>query len=125
MFEERVSELGNAALGIEPFKLPSGEQLLVELVSFSIPGMANVAIGTGMSAIDMANQIEPMPSHILPNEQPKANITPEVESQLKSLGYTPDIIKDLDQAEVDSIIKNQTRWQFAVEPTASAVTPTT
>jgi hypothetical protein len=87
MFEERVSELGNAALGIQPFQLPSGEQLLTELVSFSIPGLANVAISTGMSAIDMANQIQPMPS--IDDTTEGTNVPEKVTKDI-----TPQLIKD-------------------------------
>jgi len=40
MGEERLGEIGRAVLGIEKYKLPSLEQLAVELISFSVPGMA-------------------------------------------------------------------------------------
>lgn len=40
MLEERVGEAGRAALGIEKYKMPTPEQLAVELVAFSIPGSA-------------------------------------------------------------------------------------
>jgi len=44
MLEERVGEVGRGVLGLEPFKIPSLEQLMVELTAFSIPGvMINVA----------------------------------------------------------------------------------
>ena len=39
MAEERAGEIGRAAIGLEEYKLPTGRQLLVELVSFSIPGL--------------------------------------------------------------------------------------
>lgn len=95
MFEERVSDLGNAALGIQPLALPSGEQLLTELVAFSIPGMANVAVTTGMSAIDIANQIQPMPSHLTPKtpESQKKPVVPQEQ------GITPEVYN------IDSVIK--------------------
>lgn len=49
MLEERIGEvsrglLNKAGLSDEEFKLPTKEQLLVEAVAFSIPGVANVAI---------------------------------------------------------------------------------
>jgi hypothetical protein len=40
VLEERVGEVGRAALGLEDWQLPTGEQLLVELTAFSIPGVA-------------------------------------------------------------------------------------
>lgn len=44
MFEERVGEAMRAGLQLEDYKLPSAEQLLVELVSFSVPsGLAHIA----------------------------------------------------------------------------------
>jgi phospholipid N-methyltransferase len=46
MFEERVGEVGRALLGLEEYKLPSPEQLAVEMVSFAIPGI-------GISVADM------------------------------------------------------------------------
>ena len=38
MLEERVGEAGRAALGLSKYKLPTPEQLAVELMAFSIPG---------------------------------------------------------------------------------------
>ena len=55
MWEERVGEVGRAALGLEDWKLPSPEQLAVELVSFSIPG-ASIAV-TG-KVIETGEKIE-------------------------------------------------------------------
>jgi len=40
MLEERVGDVGRAALGLEQFELPTMEQLAVELVAFSVPGAA-------------------------------------------------------------------------------------
>jgi len=37
--EERIGEVMRAAIGLEKYKLPSKEQLAVELVAFSIPGV--------------------------------------------------------------------------------------
>lgn len=44
MLEERVADVGHGllnqiGLSDQPFKLPSGEQLLTEMVAFSVPGM--------------------------------------------------------------------------------------
>jgi hypothetical protein len=117
MFEERVADVGHAALGNEKFKLPSGEQLLTELVAFSIPSAGGMAISSAQeltsNILSNANQIQPMPAldeggtSLTPNEQPKANITPEINTQLKQLGWTDNQIQEFDQAEVNSIIKYQ------------------
>lgn len=52
MFEERVADVGHgilnkAGIGDQPFKLPSKEQLLVEAVAFSVPGIT-ANIGTAV-----------------------------------------------------------------------------
>lgn len=49
MGEERLGEIGRARLGLEEYQLPTGEQLAVELVAFSIPGLT-------ISAANMAFQ---------------------------------------------------------------------
>jgi len=46
MGEERLGEVGRAALGLDEWELPTSRQLLVELVSFSIPGLAISAANT-------------------------------------------------------------------------------
>lgn len=43
--EERLGEAGRAIIGLEEYKLPTPEQLAVELVSFSIPGVAINMLG--------------------------------------------------------------------------------
>lgn len=39
VFEERVGEVGRAALGIEEYQLPTPDQLAVEFIAFAIPGV--------------------------------------------------------------------------------------
>ena len=55
MWEERVGEVGRAVLGLEDWKLPSLEQLAVELVAFSVPG---AAIATTGKAIEVGENIK-------------------------------------------------------------------
>jgi len=38
-FEERVADVGRAMTGLDEWKLPSAEQIAVELTSFSVPGV--------------------------------------------------------------------------------------
>lgn len=49
MLEERVAEIGRATLGLGEWKLPTREQLAVELVAFSIPGLAISGINKATS----------------------------------------------------------------------------
>lgn len=46
MFEERIGDVGRTVLLGEDFNLPTGEELLAELVAFSVPGAAG-AISQG------------------------------------------------------------------------------
>lgn len=96
MFEERVADIGHAMLGTEPFKLPSGEQLLTELVAFSIPSVAGRAVNTTASLtnkiLQMANEIEPMPAHELNKELPDDIQMPpstSVQPGLEGFGVQP------------------------------------
>lgn len=96
MFEERVADIGHAMLGTEPFKLPSGEQLLTELVAFSIPSGAGRAVNTTASLtnkiLQMANEIEPMPAHELNEELPDDIQMPpstSVQPGLEGFGVQP------------------------------------
>lgn len=49
VFEERVGELGRAALGIEEYKPPTAEDLFTEALTFAVPGAAAGAIRAGAS----------------------------------------------------------------------------
>ncbi|MCP5375199.1 MAG: hypothetical protein H6743_03785 [Rickettsiaceae bacterium] len=52
MGEERLGEVGRAIIGLEEYQLPTPEQLAVELVSFSIPGVAINAFGKANIKVD-------------------------------------------------------------------------
>jgi len=56
MLEERVAEVGRAVLGLDDWKLPTLEQLAVELVSFSFPGAAIAATGKSIEIIEIKKQ---------------------------------------------------------------------
>ena len=49
VFEERVGEVARAAVGLEPYRPPSLDQLIAEGIAFSIPGAASLA-GQAISA---------------------------------------------------------------------------
>lgn len=55
--EERLGEAGRAVIGLEEYKLPTPEQLAVELVSFSIPGVAINMLGK--TNVDIPNKQTP------------------------------------------------------------------
>jgi hypothetical protein len=57
MGEERLGEAGRAIIGLEEYKLPTPEQLAVELISFSIPGVAINMLGK--TNVDVPNKQTP------------------------------------------------------------------
>ena len=65
MLEERLGEGLRAGLGVQKYQLPTVEQLGVELVSFSVPGVVQ---GIGARAFKEKPEPEPSPEDIIPAE---------------------------------------------------------
>ena len=93
MFEERLGEIGRAALQIEDYKLPTGEQLLVELTSFSIPGAAF----SGVQAISERKKSDPkyqkkIDVALAERSKAKTEKVAEVQKNLESAGISEEAI---------------------------------
>ncbi len=134
MLEERVGDvmhgvLYELGLSDQEFKLPSARQLSVELVSFSVPGVAAKALQAtpwiyeklkpevkeALSAAVEQARIAPERGAIeLPGKPEKVTPAPEV-TQLKALGWSDARIAELDQEERASIIRNKITPEAAKE----------
>jgi len=79
--EERVGEGLRALIGLEKYKLPTREQLAVELVAFSVPGVTIGAIQKSLGEVDLIKKEEkpeaPEKPKITPEVKPAPEITPE------------------------------------------------
>jgi hypothetical protein len=84
MLEERLGEVGRAALGIEDYNFPELDQLAAELVAFSIPG---AAIGLTAKAIEKKEEVKPgIPEEKIEPPIPAVEeVTPEIPTKKEAV----------------------------------------
>lgn len=84
MFEERVGDVAHYAIGQQDSPFPSVEQLLVEGLSFSIPGLATAAAGKAVQIRDRERAISSIRSDFGVNHKEAGQIFDEVRAMMKA-----------------------------------------
>ncbi len=69
VFEERVAEVGKAAIGAEDYKPPTEEQLISEILAFSVPGAGAAAISSTKKALSKKEVAQARVEETLPATQ--------------------------------------------------------
>jgi len=116
MGEERLGEIGRFAIGLdEKYTPPTGEQLLQELIIFSIPGAGiSLVNNASQKLLDVAEKRDAKPKATLPTQEqldekpPSYKIGDEVytKEEFEAVIQNPDAIADIKENETPVEIIN-------------------
>jgi len=141
MGEERLGEIGRATLGLDEWKLPTPRQLAVELVSFSIPGLAisvaNTATTKGKVKYETGEaekEIEAaLPTEVAPEAIGRAPEAPKVPVEGKPAGEAKppkvvpkgEVVEEKEAAPPEEIPKEAPPKEEVPEGVEQPITETT
>jgi len=99
MAEERLGEVLRAGIGVQEYSLPTIEQLGVELVSFSVPGVVQ---GLGARAFKDKDDVDKLKENILSNITAKYKEGKDHELAISSVidGYKGQLFNDTDLEKI-------------------------